>query len=87
MFLLSFLNLEGGAHKNFHIMQLDYDGKTVALPFNLAILRWASDTRRVFSNAKLPEGVRFYNIYGKSFDTPYDVWYVIEALNELKYCL
>lgn len=83
MFLLSFLNLEGGAH-NFHIMQLDYDGKTVALPFNLAILRWASDTQQVFNNAKLPEGVPFYNIYGTSFDTPYDVWYVNELLNEIK---
>ena len=61
-------------------LQLNYDGKMVALPFNLAILDWAAGTRKVISNAKLPDGFSFYNIYGTSLDTPFDVWYVSELL-------
>jgi len=55
-------------------MQLEYNGKTVALPFNYAILKWAAGTRVLLNKAKLPEGFKFYNIYGTSFDTPFDVW-------------
>lgn len=55
--------------------ELEYDGKTIPLPFNSAILEWATGTWQVFKNAKLPEGVSFYNIYGTSFDTPHDVCY------------
>ncbi|KAK7295216.1 hypothetical protein RJT34_18121 [Clitoria ternatea] len=55
--------------------QLNYNGKMVPVPFNLAILEWASETRKLISNAKLPDGVSFYNIYGTSLDTPYDVCY------------
>lgn len=67
---------------------LSYDGKTVALPFNFSILRWAAETRQVLNNAKLPDGVCFYNIYGASFDTPFDVCYgsktsPIEDLSEI----
>lgn len=61
-------------------LQLSYDGKTIALPFNFSIVRWAAETRQVLNNAKLPDGVCFYNIYGTSFDTPFDVWYVRELL-------
>ncbi|XP_050381340.1 phospholipase A(1) LCAT3 [Argentina anserina] len=68
--------------------ELTYDGKTVALPFNFAISRWAAETRNVLNNAKLPDGVCFYNIYGVSFDTPFDVCYgskasPIEDLSEI----
>ncbi|XP_008218476.1 PREDICTED: phospholipase A(1) LCAT3 isoform X2 [Prunus mume] len=68
--------------------ELSYDGKTVALPFNFSILRWAAETRQVLNNAKLPDGVCFYNIYGTSFDTPFDVCYgsktsPIEDLSEI----
>lgn len=58
------------------MLQLKYGGKTVALPFNLAILKWASGTLDVLSKTQLPEGVPFYNIYGTSCDTPFDVWWV-----------
>ncbi|KAL6132403.1 hypothetical protein ACLB2K_064646 [Fragaria x ananassa] len=68
--------------------ELTYDGKTVALPFNFAISRWAAETRQVLNNAKLPDGVCFYNIYGISFDTLFDVCYgskesPIEDLSEI----
>ncbi|RXI02354.1 hypothetical protein DVH24_030283 [Malus domestica] len=56
--------------------ELNYDGKTVALPFNHSILRWAAETHQVLNSAKLPDSVSFYNIYGTSFDTPFDVWYL-----------
>ncbi len=61
-------------------MQLNYAGESVALPFNFEILKWAAGTRQVMYNAKLPDGVCFYNIYGTSFDTPFDVWYVSELI-------
>ncbi|KAL8122434.1 hypothetical protein AgCh_018963 [Apium graveolens] len=59
--------------------ELEYDGKTVALPFNFSILNWASDTRKMLNNVKLPEGISFYNIYGTSFETPFDVCYGSET--------
>ncbi|WJX77369.1 Phospholipase A(1) lcat3 [Trifolium repens] len=55
--------------------ELKYNGKLISLPFNLAIFKWATGTRQVISNSKLPDGVSFYNIYGTSFDTPFDVCY------------
>ncbi|PIN21626.1 Lecithin:cholesterol acyltransferase (LCAT)/Acyl-ceramide synthase [Handroanthus impetiginosus] len=55
--------------------ELNYNGKTVALPFNFAILKWAAGTRKLLNETKLPKGVSFYNIYGTSFDTPFDVCY------------
>ncbi|KAJ7978290.1 Lecithin:cholesterol acyltransferase family protein [Quillaja saponaria] len=68
--------------------ELNHDGKTVALPFNFAILKWAAGTRQIMCNAKLPDGVCFYNIYGTSFDTPFDVCYgseesPVEDLSEI----
>lgn len=58
----------------FHLTQLDFEGKSIALPFNLSILDWATKTRQLLDGAQLLEGVSFYNIYGTSFDTPFDVW-------------
>ncbi|KAI4302071.1 hypothetical protein L6164_035288 [Bauhinia variegata] len=55
--------------------KLNYDGEMIALPFNFAILEWAAETRQVMCDAKLPDDVQFYNIYGTSFDTPFDVCY------------
>lgn len=68
--------------------ELEYGGNKIALPFNFAILKWAAGTRQVLNKAKLPDGVSFYNIYGTSFDTPYDVCYgseksPIEDLSEI----
>ncbi|KAL8517893.1 hypothetical protein ACS0TY_009272 [Phlomoides rotata] len=59
--------------------ELKYGGKTVALPFNLEILKWATGTLEVLSKTQLPEGVSFYNIYGTSCDTPFDVCYGSES--------
>ncbi|KAK6136230.1 hypothetical protein DH2020_030019 [Rehmannia glutinosa] len=59
--------------------ELNYDGKTVALPFNHAILKWAAGTRELRNKTQLPKGVSFYNIYGTSFDTPFDVCYGSES--------
>ncbi|XP_061368539.1 phospholipase A(1) LCAT3 [Gastrolobium bilobum] len=68
--------------------ELNYNGKTVPVPFNFDILEWAARTRQIICNAKLPDGVLFYNIYGTSFDTPFDVCYgseksPIEDLSEV----
>ncbi|PIA29784.1 hypothetical protein AQUCO_05800100v1 [Aquilegia coerulea] len=59
--------------------ELNYGGNSVALPFNFAILRWAIKTRQILNNAQLPDGVSFYNIFGTSFDTPFDVCYGSET--------
>uniref|UniRef100_A0A2P2K1N1 Phospholipase A(1) LCAT3 n=1 Tax=Rhizophora mucronata TaxID=61149 RepID=A0A2P2K1N1_RHIMU len=66
-------------HEALKNNELSYDGNTIALPFNISILRWASVTREILNNAQLPEGVTFYNIYGTSFDTPFDVCYGAET--------
>ncbi|XP_031402382.1 phospholipase A(1) LCAT3 isoform X2 [Punica granatum] len=55
--------------------ELSYNGRTISLPFNSSILKWAAETRRIINNAELPSGVSFYNVYGTSFDTPFDVCY------------
>uniref|UniRef100_A0A803KMM5 Uncharacterized protein n=1 Tax=Chenopodium quinoa TaxID=63459 RepID=A0A803KMM5_CHEQI len=59
--------------------ELNYNGKMVSLPFNHAILKWAAGTRELLNKAKLPGGVSFYNIYGTSFETPFDVCYGSET--------
>eukprot|EP01018_Ginkgo_biloba_P032570 Gb_18496 [translate_table: standard] len=58
---------------------LKYDGKSIPLPFNLGIFKWAEETRRILDTAQLPNGVKFYNIFGTSNDTPFDVCYGTEA--------
>ncbi|XP_010912143.1 phospholipase A(1) LCAT3 isoform X1 [Elaeis guineensis] len=59
--------------------ELTYNGKSIALPFNFSILKWAADTRQILDNAQLPSSVGFYNIYGTSFDSPHDVCYGSET--------
>ncbi|XP_050207946.1 phospholipase A(1) LCAT3 [Mercurialis annua] len=59
--------------------ELNYDGNKVSLPFNFYILKWAAGTRHILNHAKLPQGVSFYNIFGTSNDTPFDVRYGTEA--------
>ncbi|XP_074292376.1 phospholipase A(1) LCAT3-like [Silene latifolia] len=59
--------------------ELDFNGKTFALPFNYAILKWAAGTRQLINKAKLPKGVSFYNISGTSFETPFSVCYGSET--------
>ena len=59
--------------------ELNLNGKTVALPFNLSILDWAASTRKILNTAQLPQGIPFYSIYGTSFDTPFDVCYGSKA--------
>ncbi|XXG62220.1 hypothetical protein AAC387_Pa05g0627 [Persea americana] len=59
--------------------ELKYNGKSVPLPFNLAILKWAAGTRKILNDAQLPNTVSFYNIFGKSCETPFDVCYGSET--------
>ncbi|KAL1542580.1 Phospholipase A(1) lcat3 [Salvia divinorum] len=59
--------------------ELDYDGETIALPFNFEIHKWAKGTREVLDQTQLPQGIQFYNIYGISVDTPFDVRYGSES--------
>ncbi|KAL6845948.1 hypothetical protein ACP4OV_023396 [Aristida adscensionis] len=59
--------------------ELTYNGKRVALPFNMSVFKWATETRRILNNAVLPDTVSFYNIYGTSYETPYDVCYGSES--------
>uniref|UniRef100_A0A0C9S5P6 TSA: Wollemia nobilis Ref_Wollemi_Transcript_18723_2374 transcribed RNA sequence n=1 Tax=Wollemia nobilis TaxID=56998 RepID=A0A0C9S5P6_9CONI len=54
---------------------ITYDGRTIPLPFNCEILKWANKTRKIMSSAKIPCSVKFYNIYGTCNDTPYSVCY------------
>lgn len=58
------------------LLQLTFKGDKVPLPFNTCIMTWAADTRQMLNAAKLPKGVSFYNIFGTSNDTPFDVRYV-----------
>lgn len=55
-------------------LQIEYDGEEIPLPFNLEILKWANETKKALSCAKVPPGVKFYNIYGTNLDTPHSVW-------------
>lgn len=59
--------------------ELEYHGKSVPLPFNLSILKWAAGTRQILNTAQLPNSVSFYNIFGTSFETPFDVCYGSET--------
>lgn len=59
--------------------ELTYNGKKVALPFNMSVFKWATKTRQILDNAELPDTVSFYNIYGTSYETPYDVCYGSES--------
>lgn len=54
--------------------QVNYDGLEIPLPFNLKILEWACETHKILSRAKVPPGVKFYNIFGTNLETPHSVW-------------
>ena len=49
----------------------------IPVPLNLDILNWAKETYDLLSSTKLPESVKFYNIYGIDYDTPHTVWYIL----------
>ncbi|KAF8408623.1 hypothetical protein HHK36_004686 [Tetracentron sinense] len=54
---------------------VNYDGVDIPLPLNLEILKWANETQKVFSCAKVPPQVKFFNIYGTHFETPHSICY------------
>lgn len=66
-----FVGLSYICHISF---QVNYDGQEIPLPFNLEILKWACETRKILSCAKVPSQVKFYNIYGINLETPHSVW-------------
>jgi pimeloyl-ACP methyl ester carboxylesterase len=74
--LIESIDLFNDALKN---NELSYGGNKIALPFNFAILDWAAKTREILNKAQLPDGVSFYNIYGVSLNTPFDVCYGTET--------
>jgi hypothetical protein len=43
----------------------------------MSVFKWATKTRQILDNAELPDTVSFYNICGTSYETPYDVWWVL----------
>ncbi|EYU31717.1 hypothetical protein MIMGU_mgv1a004228mg [Erythranthe guttata] len=58
------------------INKVCYNGADVAVPFNIEILKWANETRKLLSSAQLPnEEIKFYNIYGTNNETPHCVCY------------
>ncbi|KAF3790608.1 Lecithin-cholesterol acyltransferase-like 4 [Nymphaea thermarum] len=55
--------------------KIQYDGVEIPLPFNLDILKWSNETRKILSSAKVPPSVKFFNIYGICNDTPHNICY------------
>ncbi|CAI9760034.1 unnamed protein product [Fraxinus pennsylvanica] len=55
--------------------KVNYDGTDISLPFNLEVLKWANETQKLLSCAKVPKHVKFYNIYGTNNETPHSVCY------------
>ncbi|XP_038689907.1 lecithin-cholesterol acyltransferase-like 4 [Tripterygium wilfordii] len=71
---------------------VNYDGNDLPLPFNLEILKWADETCGILSCAKVPPGVKFFNVYGINLETPHTVSYgsedaPVKDLQELRYLL
>jgi hypothetical protein len=54
---------------------LTFNGMEIPLPLNMDIVKWATETKRILQTAKLPEGVKFYNLFGTSIDTPFHTWF------------
>jgi hypothetical protein len=54
---------------------LTFNGLEIPLPLNMDIVKWATETKRILQTAKLPEGVKFYNLFGTSIDTPFHAWF------------
>lgn len=59
---------------------VNYEGLDIPLPFNLEVLKWANETRKILSSAKVPPSVKFYNIYGTDLETPHSVCYGSEEI-------
>ncbi|KAK4347488.1 hypothetical protein RND71_033827 [Anisodus tanguticus] len=55
--------------------KVNYNGEKISLPFNLELLKWANETREILCHAKVPDNVKFYNIYGTNYETPHSVCY------------
>ncbi|KAH0681529.1 hypothetical protein KY290_023702 [Solanum tuberosum] len=55
--------------------KVTYNGEKISLPFNLELLKWANKTREILCHAKVPDKVKFYNIYGTNYETPHSVCY------------
>ncbi|KAH6755669.1 alpha/beta-Hydrolases superfamily protein [Perilla frutescens var. hirtella] len=55
--------------------KINYNGVDMSVPFNLEILNWANETRKLLSSAELPQQIKFYNIYGTNNETPHCVCY------------
>ncbi|KAH9301756.1 hypothetical protein KI387_013339, partial [Taxus chinensis] len=59
--------------------QMTYNGKSIPLPFNMDIFKWSEETRQIIDTAHLPDGVKFYNIFGTTYETPFSVCYGTET--------
>uniref|UniRef100_A0A0D6QU21 Uncharacterized protein n=1 Tax=Araucaria cunninghamii TaxID=56994 RepID=A0A0D6QU21_ARACU len=58
---------------------LNYDGKSIPLPFNMDIFKWSQETRKILDTAQLPDGIKFYNIFGITYETPFSICYGTET--------
>lgn len=56
-------------------VQVTYNGADISLLFNMDILKWAMETRKLLNSSEVPNQIKFYNIYGTSHRTPHSVWY------------
>ncbi|KAL3632335.1 hypothetical protein CASFOL_025319 [Castilleja foliolosa] len=61
------------------INKVSFNGSDISLPFNVEILKCANETRRLLSSAEIPSQIKFYNIYGTSYETPHSVCYGSES--------
>ncbi|CAK9167346.1 unnamed protein product [Ilex paraguariensis] len=73
--LAKYICVDGDGTVPLESAKVNYDGLNIPLPFNLEILKWANETRKVLSCAEVPSQVKFYNIYGTNFETPHSVCY------------
>jgi pimeloyl-ACP methyl ester carboxylesterase len=54
---------------------MNFNGATIPTPMNTEILKWAEKTRLLLEVAELPASVKFFNIVGTSYDTPFHTCY------------
>ncbi|KAL8507440.1 hypothetical protein ACS0TY_018111 [Phlomoides rotata] len=57
------------------VNKICYNGTDMPVPFNVEILKWANETRKLLCSAELPDQIKFYNIYGTNNVTPHCVCY------------
>ena len=43
----------------------------------MSIFEWLEETRQILDTARLPDGIKFYNIFGTTHETPFSVWYAL----------